>query len=103
MPRGGARPGSGRPRGWTGSTIEPIPRISVPEAARRHTHRAVRILNQVMTRGYLPRVTITKENGATRRRTEYEPASVALRVHCAELLLERGHGKPHQAVAVLDP
>ena len=33
----------------------------------------------------------------------WEPASIALRVHCAELLLERGHGKPAQAVAVFDP
>lgn len=30
-----------------------------------------------------------------------ERASLALRVHCAELLLERGHGKPAQAVAVV--
>jgi hypothetical protein len=33
----------------------------------------------------------------------HEPASVALRIHCAELLLERGHGKPHQAILVPDP
>jgi hypothetical protein len=31
-----------------------------------------------------------------------ERASLALRVHCAELLLERGHGKPAQAIAIAD-
>jgi hypothetical protein len=40
-------------------------------------------------------------NAQGERETVYEPASVALRVHCAEVLLERGHGKPAQAVAVV--
>jgi hypothetical protein len=99
MPSGGARPGSGRKTGGRLDKDNPIPRISVPEAARRKTHKAIRILDQVMSRGILSRKHIGPDG---KSRTVWEPASVALRVHCAELLLERGYGRPHQAIAVAD-
>ena len=95
---GGRRPGAGRKSGLRQNT-EIIPRISVPEHARRYTHRAVRILASVMSYGYLTRY--ERNQDGSRKRIQ-DPASVALRAHCAEVLLERGHGRPHQAIAVAD-
>jgi hypothetical protein len=86
-----------RKKGWRLSDPEPIPRISVPELARCHTHKAVRLLAQVMSHGVLSRNVV---NAQGKRETVWEPASVALRVHCAEVLLERGHGKPAQAMVI---
>jgi hypothetical protein len=55
-----------------------------------------------MSRGYLPIITRFEDaDGKRHRRTEFREASVALRAHCAEVLLERGHGKPAQAIAVV--
>jgi hypothetical protein len=94
---GGRREGAGRKSGSTKLALRP--KISVPELARRHTHGAVRFLASVCEQGYATRKALDK-NG--KRITIEEPASVALRVHCAELLLERGHGRPHQAIAIGD-
>ena len=101
MPRGGKRAGAGRKPGTVRELVERElkPKISVPELARRYTHGAVRFLASVYEQGYATRTAVDK-NG--KRITIEEPASVALRVHCAELLLERGHGRPHQAIAVAD-
>ena len=95
MPRGGKREGAGRKKGVAYPNTEIIPRISVPEHARRYTHRAVMFLASTMTQGYTSR---RDDSG----KVIHEAASPALRVHCAELLLERGHGRPHQAIAVAD-
>ena len=101
MPRGGKRAGAGRKPGTVRELVqrELKPKISVPELARRYTHGAVRFLASVYEQGYATRTALDK-NG--KRVTIEEPASVALRVHCAELLLERGHGRPHQAILVPD-
>ena len=94
---GGRRAGSGRKTGTT--KLELRPKISVPELARKYTHNAVRFLAATMEQGYTTRMGVDRDG---KRIEIHEPASPALRVHCAELLLERGHGRPHQAILVPD-
>jgi len=101
MAWGGKRPNSGRKPGpQTGRPINNA--MSIPAFARTKTHKAIKILDTIMSRGYLPIITRYEDPDGTRhRKTEFQQASVALRAHCAEVLIERGHGKPAQAVAVV--
>ena len=101
MPRGGKRVGAGRKPGTMRELVqrELKPKISVPELARRYTHGGVRFLAEVFETGYATRQDVDRTGKPI---IVKEPASVALRVHCVELLLERGHGRPHQAIAVAD-
>src|SRR5271169_4884058 len=77
--------------------------MSIPAFARTKTHKAIKILDTIMSRGYLPIITRYEDPDGTRhRKTEFQQASVALRAHCAEVLIERGHGKPAAALVVAD-
>jgi hypothetical protein len=73
--RGGARPGAGRKRGRPDRATA-VEKEGLEERARRHTDVALRTLVAIATKG------------------KSEPA----RVTAATALLDRGYGKPRQAV-----
>ncbi len=73
--RGGKRPGAGRPTGTPNrATVEQ--KATLEELARAHTEVALRTLVQVATKS----------------------ESDAARVSAASALLDRGYGKPRQAI-----
>lgn len=72
MARGGKRPGAGRPKGAVNKAT-----ASVREAAQAFTNDALSTLAEIM-------------------RSPEHPA--AARVSAASAILDRGHGKPTQAV-----
>lgn len=75
MPRGGKREGAGRPKGRRDTaTIEQ--RATLEELARSHTEAALGALFQIATHG----------------------ESEAARVSAANAILDRGYGKPKQAM-----
>lgn len=71
MPVGGKRPGAGRPKGSVSKA-----NAGLRNAARRYTKSALKTLSQIMESG----------------------ESEASRVAAATALLDRGHGKPAQAL-----
>jgi hypothetical protein len=73
--RGGARPGSGRPKGH-GLRANRVQKATLGELARKYTDVAMRALSEVASKG------------------ESESARVAASV----ALLDRGYGKPPQAI-----
>lgn len=80
MPVGGARPGAGRPKGRrNNATLEQ--KSTLQDLARRHTAEALKTLVQVATMG------------------ESETA----RVSAAIAILDRGYGRPAQAVQHTGP
>ena len=82
MPRGGIRPGSGRPKG--GGTRHP-PKEAKEDLrayARKYGHAAIDFLAKTF---------------------QSEDVPYSARVVAADRILERGYGKPHQAEAPPDP
>lgn len=73
--RGGRRPGAGRPKG-SAAIATPVMKANLSAMARAHTQRAIEALVYVATSGQ----------------------SESARVAAAIALLDRGYGKPQQAV-----
>lgn len=71
MPRGGKRTGAGRPKGAVSKAT-----ADIREAAQEYTELALRVLVEVASEG----------------------DSAAARVAAANAILDRGHGKPKQAL-----
>ncbi|MFP1634098.1 hypothetical protein ACLB6G_20400 [Zhengella sp. ZM62] len=80
MPSGGKRPGAGRPKGSrSAATKEQIANLS--ELAKMHSEAALDALVKIATKG----------------------ESEAARVSAAVAILDRGYGKPSQAMTVGNP
>lgn len=77
MPRGGSRPGSGRPKGKQNEETRKH-KARLQDLAREHTEQALKTLVDVMKFG----------------QTE------TARLSAANSILDRGYGKPAQAVQV---
>jgi hypothetical protein len=84
MPAGGKRLGAGRPKGSRALTLlaSTGERMGFYEAARRYDQEALRVIASVMM-------------------DDKQPAS--LRLAAANDLLDRGYGKPPQAVVGVQP
>lgn len=75
MPRGGKRPGAGRPKGAKDTATRKAG-ATIAELARKHSATALKALSDIAAKG----------------------ESEAARVSAANALLDRGFGKPPQAI-----
>lgn len=81
MPKGGARPGAGRPKGARDRATQ-SQKASIEERARQHADAALAALAEVVAD---------------------ESAPHSAKVSAATALLDRGYGKPRQAVETSGP